>query len=144
MKDFLHHLFLFSQKAKFSSHSSTAKVLSRLCVLLNQYFRFNLNKNGQKIFYLNPSAKNNVGTLRLVAHILCSKQRILCFLCFFSKENSLQRNGCKETKENFYLKDTIFGTNLLKNHYFWNNFLLKLTFPKNICYNFKISSKSTT
>ena len=69
MKDFLHHLFLFSQRAKFSSHSSTAKVLSRLCVLLNQYFRFNLNKNGQKIFYLNPSAKNNVGTLRLVAQL---------------------------------------------------------------------------
>ena len=36
---------------------------------MNQYFRFNLNKNGQKIFYLNPSAKNNVGTLRLVAQL---------------------------------------------------------------------------
>ena len=50
-----------------------------MCVLFNQYFRFNLNKNGQKIFYLYSStlgekygsAINNVvvGTLRLVAQL---------------------------------------------------------------------------
>ena len=34
-----------------------------------------------------------------IAAILGSKQRILCFPCFVSKENSLQRIGCKECKE---------------------------------------------
>ena len=31
------------------------------------------------------------------------------FLCIFSKENSSQRKGCKESKEKYSLNFTIFG-----------------------------------
>ena len=47
--------------------------------------------------------------------ILGSKQRILCFLCSVSKENSLQRIGCKESKEKYEEKYGEKWVNIIHN-----------------------------
>ena len=58
------------------------------------------------------------------------------------KENPLQRKGCKESKEKYFLKFNIFGKFCLENHNFLDIFLMKISFLKHFIHKMSVTEKS--
>ena len=61
---------------------------------------------------------------------------------FFAKKKSLQRKGCKESKEKYSLKFNIFGTFCLENHHFLDIFPMTITFFKQFNNKTSVTEKS--
>ena len=74
--------------------------------------------------------------------ILGNKRRIFANKENFGKENSLQRKGCKESKEKYSLKFAIFGKFCLENQKFFDISSWKLLFPNIFIHKMSANEKS--